>query len=241
MKKIHSLLMILPLLIACDSETEIPVGLGQQDTVASLNKILDGPSPANISNVYDDAGILHNQLIDEYGLTGILPSSVDSIIGRVEALALNNSQITLKKTSAYAPLTVSRANYLLTSGTGCLDEVMANTGLSPAVKGNFSDFITSLITVCGTEPSYTTVLNFITAYEAIVMTNLLITPQEKKLILTITSIVRHSAFYRRKPKRNTDIDWEFMITHIVATVEGASAGTAEAITTSVAISIAENL
>ena len=231
--------MILPF-FACETAQEPLTPEVQQNKQPFYNKIIDGSAPAYVTNPYDNAGVLHNQLLDDYALAGTLPTALDSIIAQVEALAISNTAITATKTPAYIPITLARANYLLANSSSCLTQVLDNTVLNPTLKDNFSDFLNGLIVVCGSEPSYATVGNYITSFEATIIGDSTITTQDKKLILTTTSIIRHSAFYRRKPKRNNDIDWEFMVTHIVATVEGAAAGTAEAITTSVAISIAEN-
>lgn len=239
MKKICSCLMILPFFISCDNDEKSVVNNDVKNASVLANRP-GGITPGNADNIYDFSGELYNELVDSYGPRSSWPSTLTGTISHVETLANANTGIAVLKTADYAPITTVRAQYLLTNGTTCLDEVITASGLASRPAKDFKAFINLLLPLCSGEANYLSIYDFITEYESEIIDDGSITEHDRKLILVTTSIVRYSAFYRRKPKKNTDIDWEFMVTHIIATIEGASDGSAEAITTSVSVSIAEN-
>jgi hypothetical protein len=78
-------------------------------------------------------------------------------------------------------------------------------------------------------------------YETTVLQNSGFTANDKRVILTTTSITRHSSYLaRKKPKKNTDPDWTILIGNIVAAVDGAEDGAANAVVAALVAGIAQN-
>jgi hypothetical protein len=165
-----------------------------------------------------------------------LPTTLSAIIDGVDSKANANSAFTAIKGTSYSKISTTLAQDLLDSHTS-LDDVIVASALSSTAKASLSDFADTFLQLCQTQDDYGVVYDYIVDYEGDVAS--LFTGSDKKQILTITSIVRHSQFKRKKPKNYRDLDWEHNVFHLVGAIEGSSNGTAEAITTALSLGIYE--
>ena len=83
--------------------------------------------------------------------------------------------------------------------------------------------------------------NAVIKYEYTVINNGLITGNDKRIILTTTSILRYSSYRaKKKPKKSTDPDWLISVGHAFGTEEGAEENTAKAIVEGLVTGIVSN-
>lgn len=238
MKTISSCLFILIFFISCDNDsndaTPNAVNSGMTSRIAT-------ELPGNAANPYDEAGWIHNELFETYYESSNKPTTVAGVISRVEALADSNSNFKVIKTASYHPVSAERIQYLLDHKTTCVSEVIANSTLSSSAQLSLSNFMVSLDEKFAVETSCDLLYNYVVAYEKTVLDNVIFTAKDKQLILTTTSIARHTVYLaRKKPKKNTNPDWTILILHIAAAEDGAEYGIAESITEGLVAGILSN-
>lgn len=113
--------------------------------------------------------------------------------------------------------------------------------MSAAAKSSLTDFVNSFIVLFDNEYNCEVLYQAVVDYETIVLKDSLLTAKDKRIILTTTSIARHSAYLaRKKPKKNTDPDWTILVVNIVAAADGAEYGLAESVTEGLVAGIASN-
>lgn len=244
MKKIHSCILIVVFfiipslgLVSCSSEAEITPSENVNTTAArSVTN-----SPENDVNPYDEAGMLYEELFDTYYCTGNVGGSISQIIYEVQSIADANLNFNLIKDFPYQNVSSSRVQYLLENPTSCVNDVISTSSMSLIGKSSLSTFINQFIPFLDTESNCDIIYQKIVAYENAVLLSGLFTENDKRIILTSTSVVRYSVYRaRKKPKKNTDPDWDIFIGNIIASTEGAKNGSAEAATMALVTGIAQN-
>ena len=237
MKTLYSCLFILTFFISCNNDATIATPNVVNSRITSR---IATELPGNAANPYDEAGWIHNELFETYYESLTKPTTV-GVISRVEALADSNSNFKGIKTASYHPVSAERIQYLLDHKTTCVSEVIANSTLSNSAKLSLSNFMVSLDEKFAIETSCDLLYNYVAAYEKTVVNNATFTSKDKQLILTTTSIARHTVYLaRKKPKKNTNPDWTILILHIAAAEDGAEYGLAESITEGLVAGIVSN-
>jgi len=235
MKNNYSWLFLLLLMTACTPEAA-PDKINPDISLTAKGDT----KPDNDLNPYDIAGRLHDEIADLYYEQYPNPTTNQGIIDGVETVSNSHTDfISVKSGKYYAP-TPARVQYFVSNPLTSTAAVIAASPLSALGKSNLSSFVSISLPLCETAVDYDTVYGIIALYEDSVLDSKVLTVQDKKIILTTTSILRYSAYRKRKPKTKGDRDWEIMITHVAATIEGAGYGIEEAITTALSVGIAEN-
>jgi hypothetical protein len=240
MKKLSSCILILIFAISCSPDNDDANSLSHE-TVLPLQRVYVD-SPANPDNNYDRAGQLHNEILEAYTGNGAgLPSTVSGIITKVETTANANTGFLSIKGQAYQQASSTRVQYLLANQSTAVSGAINSSGLSSAGKASLSTFTSGFFSIYNQLATYESLYNYITVYESAVIADQNLTTTDKRIILTSTSVTRHSSYYSRKrPKKNTDPEWDLLIGNIAGAIEGSVAGSAEAITLALATGIAEN-
>lgn len=238
MKKIYSCFIILSLLSiflnSCSDATEtLP-------THSSALSRVGIQAPDNIANPYDKAGKIHNEIFDAYYETSSLPQTMSGIIDRVDYISKTNANFIGLGDGFYNLMTPVRASYILGNSNSEIPSIFNNATISIRARSSLKSFIESLLILCESEQDYSLIYKYISDYESLVLQDTLFSQQDKKMLLTTTSIARFSASKKRRPKPNTDTDWEINIFHIVGSIEGMSQNTSSAITSAVSLGIAGN-
>lgn len=244
MKNIHSCTLIIAFfimmgtgLLSCSSDIETTNS--ENLTTFSAKRIIS--LPENALNSYDEAGLLYNELFDTYYTNGNLGGTVSQIVNQVQSIADANANFNSIKGSFYHNVSSTRVQYLLEHPTTCVNDVIAASSMSTVGKSSLANFVNFFIVFLGTESDCDVIYQKVVAYESAVLLNSLLTETDKRIILTTTSITRHSAYRaRKKPKKNTDPDWDIFIGNIIASTEGAEYGSAEAATMALVTGIAQN-
>jgi hypothetical protein len=223
-------------LFSCSADTQP----GNGDKPAPSQKLYNG-SPLNHDNPYDASGQVFSTLFDAYYATGNPPSGSSAIVSLVGQLADEDSLFVSMKPVAYQDPDHQRIDYLLANATTCKSEVLAASNLTAWGKQAMDAFLDQVVAQCAESQDYGPVFEYITDFEDAVLRDGRFSPQDSEIILTTTSILRYSAYKaRKKPKKNTDPDWDLLITHATATMEGADKGICEAVTLSLAAGVAGN-
>ncbi|MGC4041913.1 MAG: hypothetical protein QM710_14310 [Flavobacterium sp.] len=197
--------------------------------------------PENDTNPYDNAGRIYEELFDSYYDGSMLPQEVPHIIERVTTIASANSSFASLSTNGFGTLSSERMQHFATQGNACIPEVLNRSSLTQNAKASFSGFIYSFISLYGTESDVTLLYNAVVKYENSVINTILLTENDKRIILTTTSIVRYSAYRtKKKPKKNTDPDWIIFVGNIVGGADGAEENMCKAIAEALATGIISN-
>ena len=81
----------------------------------------------------------------------------------------------------------------------------------------------------------------IVAYEEAVYNGSSLTNHDKQTILITTSITRHGVYARKKkPKKDKDLEWQYMVGNIFAALDGADNNVEDAIMKGLVTGIVEN-
>lgn len=235
------LIAVACLLTCCspDRETLSPTSEIMESDVPYLGRPGDS-LPFNSSNEFDLAGKIHNELLTLYYEQSPLPSTAAEIASSVESIATSNNAFALLRPPSYLPLTTGQVTKMDGPHYG-VSQIINDSGLSTPAKASLSDFVTTIEDYISANENYDTVYNYCVAYEATVTADPVLTAHDKEVILTTAAIARHSAHFRKKrPKKNTDPDWDWLTVNVIGSSEGAAYGTAEAITYGLAGGIVQN-
>jgi len=245
MKTITLWTLILFLFTACsiDSEKETSKSIYTQDEPVyktESNGKTDA-NPANISNSYDYAGKIHNDISESYLSAENSTTSTAATIAKVEELANANLDYVQILPSTYVSPTVLTVDSILTNFQGNALTVISNSALSLSAKLSLNAFLNSLMSLRDQQKGYEEIYSFIVNYETTVNADNWFTTADKKIILTTASISRYAFYFatkhRRKPR---DRDWEISWGNIVAGIKGAEESIAKAIVMAAVCGIESN-
>lgn len=196
---------------------------------------------ANESNPYDYSGRLFSEILNVYYNSDTLFTDIDGIVNQVERIAANHSEFESIKPAFYQYPSKNRIEYFINHKYSCMDSVLDSTGLSSGAKISLTNFMNSYLLLDSSKVEFDSVYKFVIAHEDSIYKNPLLSEMDKKVILITTSIARYSAATKKKkPKKNTDPAWDFLICTLYGSAENAESSPAEAIALAVASGIAEN-
>jgi hypothetical protein len=222
MKNISLGLVILPLLIvSCTTDTidniesiDNKVSSKKSEKSARLEQNL---TPENPENIYDLAGKLHNDILDIYLAGNYQYNTIAQISQQVEAIAAENNDLILLNSGTNPPINLELIQEIVNNPQAKLDEAIANSTMTNAAKGSLSGFMNDVL--LWESNSYEEIYQSIISYESAVMTNPQFNNEDKRIILTTSSIARYSLYYDTQPPY--DEDWETSIGNRVGGVSGA--------------------
>ena len=222
--------------ISCDSSESDSL----QSSSTAYRKTTSDP-PFNSFNTFDYAGQIHNEILSSYYDQTSLPTSIDSIISLVSQITKNHHYFINSSNLGLDSLSSVQVQFILSSPEDALKNFMDSSTLSETPKNSLNDFILGLLVYIETDVSYDLIYAHIRDYESSVFTNEYYTSAEKERILSVTSIVRHSIYMKKKkPKKNTDPDWDWLTTSIVGASARVSGDLSYAIASSIVGGIVEN-
>lgn len=227
------------MLASCSDHSELNPLKSEDASQVSYKTVQERTLPDNSANPFDSAGKIHNQLMEAYYM---LPGHTGQNVSlAVDSLARLNTDFILVKTPSFVATDPIRVSAIAGSSFTALETAVSNSQMSIHGKASFIDFAEDLMLLYSIEDDYGTVYSFIASYENGILADTSLTAIDKKTILITASITRYAAYAsKKKPKKNTDPEWDLMIGHLVAAVEGTGSGTAEAILLSLSVGITEN-
>lgn len=216
MKNLKVLLAILPLFTVACSDDNTDDYTGKTTEIAYLNESAkkSGIGPGNPANPFDTAGIMHNEILDIIGDTGFNSQSIEEIAILIDSVSAAHLELMPLSSDYNLSGRLSEITWIVNNENAITDVVTACTmGLS--AKANFITFVNNLPLVAN-DP-YDDIHSVIVSYEAGVLANTGFSNEDKRIILTATSVARYAAY----EKKRKDKDWETNVTSIAATVSGA--------------------
>lgn len=215
MKNLKAWLIILPLsTIACSDEYtgETSETTETAQIIGSTKK--SGIGPGNPANPFDLAGTVHNEILEALDETSFNSQSIEDIAVLIDSVSTSYTELALS--SNYPALSTRLVEITwIVNNDNAIDGVLATSTLGLNARTSLMVFIDSLL--LSADNPYEDIHPIIVSYEADILANNSFTSNDKRIILTTTSVVRYSV-YERKRK---DKDWETSVTNIAATVSGA--------------------
>jgi hypothetical protein len=222
MKNISLVLVILPLLIiSCTTDTIDTAGTVVSKVSGKKSekgaRLMQALTPENPANVYDYVGKLHNDLLETYLAGNYQYSTISQISQQIEAIATASSNLTLLNLERSVPVNLEEIQDIVNNPEAKLDEAIANSSMTSGAKISLSSFMNAALLWKSEE--YGAIYESIISYESAVMTNTNFSDEDKRIILTTSSIARYSIYYDKQPPK--DEDWETSVGNRVGGVSGA--------------------
>lgn len=232
MKKLLSLSLFLSLtFFSCSTDEDFENVELQSETSTTLSH-KENPhnwNPANTANSYDAAGNLYRMVLEEYYDNVPTSTTPSQIISDVETIANGFSEFAPMKNNIYMPLAYSNIDWILTTNNSYHIAITNNNSLSATAKNQLEVLTNNLILMIDAEATAKSIHDYIVGFEATILSNQNLTANDKKTILTSSSIARHANYLRRKGRR-----WD--IHHgITGSIQGDTESMAKAITTAASV------
>lgn len=234
MKNFYCYLALLGLLLSCTTDDTFVA-----NTAPSLREVWHPISyrigtndtlPANPANPYDLAGVLHLSLLSDYAATLQKPSDLAALQSLIATIANNNPDYQSIAPVVPVPISSLRLSELASGEYLFLSEILMTPTMSALGKTRLDSFAHALLEQYEDEAAYSVLHNLIVLYESEVLRDSTLTAADKRILLTTSSIARFSAYAARKrPKKNTDPDWDLLIANLAGAGEGASHDTGTAV------------
>ena len=237
MKNYLIILLYALLFASCEStETELT-----STEVSHFSKKTQDTTPLNPANTFDYVGQVHYDLSLSYYSSLLLPKTIDSIISKVNLEASEHFYFDGFLSSDYNLVPQSRIEAIVANSEDEFTSIVDDLQLSPQVKNDFSAFVATVLSKVDHDVDYEAIYNYVVLYESTLQDSKDISASEKEYLLSVTSIIRHSVYAKRKrPKKNTDPDWDWLTANITGAVEGAQYGKSHAVLTALKAGIIEN-
>ncbi|WP_409415798.1 hypothetical protein [Flavobacterium sp. PS2] len=200
MKNTVLLILIFPfIVISCTTEGNVAdLVTNKKANFKEPKMILLGPE--NNTNPYDNMGKLHNEILEIYLAANSGSTVIEDIMAQVQSIGLSNTINIVQDCSA--PATINIINTILINPQNSGTTIIENSVLTAHAKTKITAFLDSLATI-KTNP-YKDIYDFVTAYESEVLSNDLLNNEDRRVILTTTSIARYSIYYEKKKDRDWD-------------------------------------
>ena len=213
MKNLKVWAVVLPLFIAACSNEHT----GEAPETAHIDAITkkSGITPHNTANPYDTAGTMHNEILENLENMNFNSSSIEHIANTIDSVSISYPGITSLPSGN--PVVSTRLTEItaIVNNTDALNDALSTSTLGVSARNSLSTFINSLL-LHSNQP-YEDIYSAVVSYEASILASALMNTEDKRIILTTTSIIRYSA-YKKKRK---DKDWETSVTSIAAAVSGS--------------------
>lgn len=171
-----------------------------------------GDLPYNTDNPYDSVGIIHTHILDAY-------LSFSHAFTTIEDVQINIHSI-MQEFELTDPLRFSEQEYLeiINTPETVWNNLLTTSVFSEVAKDNLKAF--REIMMGWENKTWSLVYTDLLFYENDVLQNSSLSPDEKRMILTLTSIVRHSVHYK---KGRDDKDWDISVGNFSGALKGAMA------------------
>ena len=237
MKNYFLILLFALLFVSCET-TESELISSETNTLSKKSEDL---LPLNPTNSYDFVGQVHYDISTSYFADSNLPKTIDSIVSQVNLKASIHPFFDDFLSADYNLVPQSRIVYLVSDSHGAFDSIVDDLPLNATAKNDFRLFVETVLSKVDNDDDYIDIHNYIVHYESTIQDSGELSASEKEYLLTVTSIIRHSVYAKKKrPKKNTDLDWYWLNAKFTGAVEGAQYGKSHAILTALKAGIIEN-
>lgn len=244
MKLFYLCILSISFLFSCSETSDVEVLNSSRVDLSYSNKLSDSTSlisPFNPSNSYDYVGQLHYELYLEYYAQQNDSLSLSKVITKVEVLANQNATFESYFETPYHFYGVAEVSNLLACDTLCIDTVLANSILSDVAKNKMKIFLTDFNFHFEKSFESDPILEYVFLFEEQIINANNLLDSDKAILLSTTSIARFSAYEsKRRPKKNTDPDWDSLITNLLGNIVGSAYGIDNGLTSSLVCGILSN-
>ncbi|MBU0941519.1 MAG: hypothetical protein KKD36_08815 [Bacteroidetes bacterium] len=240
MKNTSLWLVILPLLIVSCTNDSINDTERIENKVANkksgkLNRTMQNLSPENSANEYDIAGKLHNDILEIYLTDNYQYTTIAEVNQRIKSIVAANTSLSALNLDANSAVDLEEINEIITNPQSKLQGTIANSSLTTIAKLSLSNFMNTVTTLENEE--YESIYQTIVSYESYVITDPQFTSEDKRIILTTSSLVRYSLYFAKERK---DKDWDSSVGNRAGAIVGALENSSTAVTRSLVTGILTN-
>lgn len=211
---IITLTLICSFLFSCNTDEENIINLDIHSSDSYKKQIQQ--IPQNYINPYDTIGKLQNYILDIYLSTNHNHNTIEEINGEVQTMVSIYGNSNIGNTVQLSLTSINQINNPLNTTESNLNTIIGNSQLTSQAKISLSGFINSLFLLVDEE--YEDIHEFIIAYELGTINNSEFNDEDKRIILTTSSLSRYSFYYEKKRK---DKDWETSVGNIMSGISGA--------------------
>lgn len=190
-------------------------------------------SPYNSLNPYDSIGITHNLILEEFLNSNLNPKTITEIIQTVNNLSFFNSS-NLFQTASNLGIS-HKIEIFYTNPEYELYQEIYNSHLSNLAKLKIIELVETIFE--NIEEDYPYHYNEIILFESIILNNTNFSQEDKRVLLTFSSLIRHSLYF---DKRRDDKDWVTSVTNFTGKFFGALESSESAIYWSLIMGICNN-
>jgi hypothetical protein len=221
MKNILLRLLILPLIIISCTDDTIDTAESIESNVGTkkskiTGRLVQNVSPENPANVYDSAGKLHNDILNIYLAGNYQYNTIAEISQQIEVITVANSNLMLLNSETNQPVNLDEIQEIVNDPQSKLEDIISNSAMTNTAKNSLSNFMNDIL-LWENNP-YDAIYQSIVSYELSVMNNTLFSEEDKRIILTTTSITRYSLYLENERK---DKDWGASVGNRVGGISGA--------------------
>ena len=224
------------MLFSCSTDETLYHNEG--DLPKPLSKQLS-PLPDNDSNPYDLIGGTYREAVDRYLKTGG-HSTPDQLGSKMASLFLGHARLPRKRPATTAHH-INKMDIAADDPWHTLEEILVNSHLTPGAQASLLDFIETVLILQydGLEVLYT----YITGYESMIMDHPGLTGEDQRVILTFSSLVRHTSQFnmRTTGEEDPDDDWDNMVANMIDFILMAMDGTPEGTASAMALSLGRTI
>lgn len=237
MKNYFLILLFALLFVSCETtESELT-----SSEINHFSKKTQELLPLNPANSFDFVGQVHFDISNSYFTDSNLPKTIDSIVNQVNLKASIHPFFDDFLSSDYNLVSQNRIAYLVSDPYTAFDTIVDDLLLNTTAKNDFRLFVETVLSKVDHDEDYIDIHNYVVLYESTIQDSGQLSASEKEYLLTVTSIIRHSVYAKKKrPKKNTDLDWYWLGAKFTGAVEGAQYGKSHAILAALKAGIIEN-
>lgn len=238
------LLAFLPIMLSCSQSGELET-LPSVATMVSTNATYSAKygdvDPSNLENPYDAVGAINNSIFLQSSSVTWRDSSIAAVIDGVQNFANNSIYFQQLSSYPYVFVDTERVNRLLVSNDSLLSNSLKIAVGDIDLRISFEQFFNQIMSENANDVSYSLIYDEIASYEKSIINNVSASSSDKQALLSATSILRYKIKrLKKRPKKNTDPDWDLMITTMGATLEGGKEHLQEAIILSLISELAKS-
>lgn len=224
MKTIYLCFLFVVLFASCSVEEKE----NSQDSAVNASVSKTSSTPANPFNSYDQIGELYAEMMSVYYAKDTNPVEVDSVLQQVETIAFTLPAFSGVSGSYVSPA-VAAIDSIRTAPNDRLVASIFDSALTLKAQLRLRSFVDTALLYATDESDYSVFYTHTTTFEFEVQSDFDYTTYDKQVLLITSSILRYTVYAKKKkPKKNTDPEWDLMVGNFTAAIEGAkiSKGTA---------------
>lgn len=244
MKPFYLCILSIFFLFSCSEASDVEVLNASRIDLMYSSKFTDSSSlvsPFNPANSYDYVGQLHHELYLEYYAQQNDSLALSNVIAKVEVLANKNTTFESYFETPYHFYGVVEVSNLLACDTLCIDTILANSALTIDARNKMKTFLSDFNFQFEKNIESGPVLEYVFQFENQIINSKDLLESDKAILLSTTSIARFSVYEsKRRPKKNTDPDWDSLITNLLGNIIGSDYGIENGLTSSLICGILSN-